>query len=252
MKDTVTNQIEDFLRSNPNSFQIVEEQVDIDLQFEYFNVSKKERYSATSEDVLTKSHLLFDPSTSTEDAKRLLVQLAAIDSVEALRTIERYADIATGALYSWAYLAKKESRLIVESSLLDEKQILISTGLGGRGTLLRYFVVLISREGNEFSESQKKIINNEFDFILSKNQSVVEKITFESKYSQIISLIPLNVSIKNTLKSAVEECNNYGDFLEQNFLVTNVKIFSLEEIEQFLNDTVAPENESVESEESDE
>lgn len=237
MKDTVTNQIEDFLRSNPNNFQIIEEQVDIDLQFEYFNISKKERYSMAAEEVLSKSDLLFDPSTTDEDVKRLLVQLAAIDSVHALRVIERYAEIVSGTLKDWAYLAKKESRLIVESSLLDEKKILISTGLGGRGTLLRYFVVLISREGNEFSDSQKKIISNEFEFVLSKNQSVVEKITFESKYSQIISLIPLNVSIKNTLKTAVEECNNYGDFLEQNFLVTNVKILSLEEIEQFLNDT---------------
>lgn len=245
MKDTVTNQIEDFLRSNPNSFQIVEEQVDIDLQFEYFNVSKKERYSSSPEEVLEQSDRLFDPTISDEDAKRLLVQLAAMDNVRALRIIERYAESATGMLYSWAYLAKKESRLIVESSLLNEKQILISTGLGGKGSLLRYFVVLISREGNEFSDSQKKIINNEFEYILSKNHSVVEKITFESKYSQILSLIPLNVSIKDTLKSAVEECNNYGSFLEQNFLVTNVKILSLEEIEQFLNDSSKAETESA-------
>ncbi len=236
MKDTVTNQIEDFLRNNPNNFQIVEEQVDIDLQFEYFNISKKERLAGTVDEILAKSHLIFDPATEIEEVKRILVQLAALDSVEALRTIERYCETATGTMYSWAYLAKKESKLILESSLLDEKQILISTGLGGKGSLLRYFIVLISREGNEFSESQKKIISNEFEYILGKNHSTVEKISFESKYSQIVSLIPLNVSIKNTLKSAVEECNHYGGFLEQNFLVTNVKILSLEEIEQFLND----------------
>lgn len=246
MKDTVTNQIEDFLRNNPNSFQIVEEQVDIDLQFKYFNLSKKERSSSTSEEVLSVSHLLFEPDTSTEVAKRILVQLAALDSVGALRTIERYCQTATGEMYSWAYLAQKESRLVLESSLLNEKQILISTGLGGKGNLLRYFIVLIAREGNEFSESQKKVIRNEFEFVLGKNESVLEEIKFESKYSQITSLIPLNVSIKNTLRAAVEECNTFGGFLEHNFLVTNVKILNLEEIEQILNDSIksALENET--------
>jgi len=237
MKETVTNQIEEFLQKHPDNFQIVEEQIDIDLQFEYFNVSKQEKKDADQKDTLNESTKLFDGKTSTEECKKILVQLAALDKVEALRIIEKYYKQAEGELRAWAYLAKKESKLIIESNLLDEKQILISTGLGGKGNKLRYFIVLVAKDGQAFSDTQERIIQNEFDFILKKNNSSIEDIVFESKYSKITALIPLNISIKKTLQSAVSECNNFGGFLESNFLVTNVKILTLEEIEQFLNDS---------------
>ncbi len=39
-------------------------------------------------------------------------------------------------------LAFQENKMLLESSLLDENQILISTGLGGKGMKLRYFTVM--------------------------------------------------------------------------------------------------------------
>jgi hypothetical protein len=38
-----------------------------------------------------------------------------------------------------------------------------------------------------------------------------------------------------SLVEAIEECNEYGDFLNDDFIVTNVRVLSFEEIEDFLD-----------------
>ena len=46
--------------------------------------------------------------------------------------------------------------------------------------------------------------------------------------------MPLNFSLKKVFQEAITECNQYGDFLNDDFIVTNVKTLSFEEIQDFL------------------
>ncbi len=90
-----------------------------------------------------------------------MVQLAAHDDVEAFRIIERFHKSSEGVLHDWAVLSLQESRMILQSSLLGEQQVFISTGLGGKGQKIRYFIVLMKKDQDTpFNDTQKKTSKN--------------------------------------------------------------------------------------------
>jgi len=236
MSNNILEHLGEILKHNPQNLTIVEEQIDIEIQMEYFKVSRDykesnhEEYNVSEKEKLTNADILLD------EKKQVLSRLATLENVEAYRAIEAYYNTETDPfMLSWSALALKESKMMLESSLLDEKQILISTGLGGKKSKLRYFIVFVSKSGDTFSETQQKVIKSEVEFLLQKNRSDVESIDFDLNYSKIVSLIPLDVSIKDTLTGVIDECNQYGDFIMPNFIITNVKKLTTQEITEFLN-----------------
>ena len=236
MSNNILEHLSELLKHSPQNLTIIEEQIDIEIQMEYFKFSKSIKESIIDNFELSEKDKLQDPETSNDELKRILSQLATMENVEAYRAIEAFYNNQTDHfLKNWSALALKESKMMLESSLLDEKQILISTGLGGKNSMLRYFIVFISKSGNTFNETQKKVISSELEFTLQKNRSEVESIDFDQNYSKIVSLIPLDIPIKETVTSVIDECNQYGDFIMPNFIITNVKKLSSEEITDFLN-----------------
>lgn len=240
--ENIYNKIKEIFGYMSNNLNILEEQIDIDLQMEYFEFSKNLNAQKSSEEILEEKDKLFESSVSVEIKKKILVELASVEEIEAFRTIEKYLKNPDKELKDWATLSLQESKMFIESKLLDENQIFISTGLGGKGSKLRYFVVLISQKKTNFTVLQKKVINSEFDFTLKKYDGEIEEIKYAKTFCTIKAVIPLNVSIKEVFKEALDECNQYGNFLEDNFIVTNMKELSFEEIEDFLEKEKYNEN----------
>ncbi|MBN1185917.1 MAG: hypothetical protein JXB49_26790 [Bacteroidales bacterium] len=234
--ENLYDKIKELFGNIPDNFNILEEVIDIDLQLEYFEFSRKHRKDFSKEDVIRNKEDLFKDKVSDDRKKTLLVQLASIEDVEAYRTIEKFLKDKENPLYYWAVLACQESRMLLESKILEENQVFISTGLGGKENKLRYFVVLISKSENPFSTFQEDIINKEFNYVLKKNEAEVEEIHLYGSFITLVTLIPLELSLKNIFKEAIKECNQYGDFLSNHFIVTNVKKLSKEEIIEFLKD----------------
>ena len=87
----------------------------------------------------------------------------------------------------WTTLALQESKMLLESSLLDTKQLYISTGLGGKGESLRFFAAIINKTGTPFDSAQREIIEKEFDFQFRQQNGEIEEIEFNDKYAQIMS-----------------------------------------------------------------
>jgi hypothetical protein len=166
--------------------------------------------------------------------KEILARLASVANVECYRAIEASIEHLKEPLLSWAVLALNESRMLLESTFMDENQVFISTGLGGKDEKLRYFVVLMSRTRVKLTESQKMVIKNEFEYILKKFDAVLEEADFSGYLATILLLLPMNHSLKSVFREAIDECNQYGDFLNDDFIVTNVRILSFGEIEDFL------------------
>ena len=233
--ENIYDKIQELFGGVSGNYSILEEQIDIDLQMEYFDFSKKMERDFTAEEILDKRENLFDEDTPDTDKKILFVQLASLENVDAYRVIERFVNNPVGTLRDWAVLALQESRMLLESKLLDENQVFISTGLGGKDNKLRYFLVLMKKDGGEFSDLQKKIVRNEFDEVLRKNEAEIEELKFNNGFGTITAVIPLNVSIKDLFKTSIGECNQYGNFLKSNFIVTNVKRLSLNEIKEFID-----------------
>jgi hypothetical protein len=165
-----------------------------------------------------------------------LVLLASQEKVEVFRTIEKYAKSPDPELREWSILALQESRMVIQSSLMDEQQVYISTGLGGKGLNLRYFAVFIGNENvASYSKSQQKLIQTELEYALKKNNGVLEEIRFEENLAIAILLLPVKSDIQGVFSGVINECNQYGDFVRPDIIITNVKRMNVEEIKLFIN-----------------
>ena len=235
-KENIYDTIRDLFGDLNNNFNILQDQIDVDVQTEYFEYSKNHNLNINPEDVIRNKEDIFQNHISIEDKKCMLVKLASIDSVEAFRTIERYLKEPNHSLRDWAKLAFQESKLLLESKLLDENQVLISTGLGGKGLKLRYFTVILSDTGEILTKLQKKIITSELNYLFKKHTAEVEKISFQDDICTILSIIPINVPVQNIFNILIKECNQFGDFLNKYYLITNLKILTINEIREFIEE----------------
>jgi hypothetical protein len=162
--------------------------------------------------------------------------------VEAFRALELYQKQPDPTLRDWATLAMQESRMLLESTFLDQNQVFISTGLGGKGQKLRYFIVFLLKNEMIVNDLRKKVINNEMNFIFKKFSAEIEDIQYSDTFSTIKAIIPIEVHLNDMFEEAIENCNQFGDFLQMNFIVTNLKELTFDEINHVLQTSKFPGN----------
>lgn len=219
----------------PDNFSILEEQIDIDVQMKYFERAQKVRSKLQADEYFENREQLFLPEISIEQKKEILLSIAVIDDVKAFRTIEKFLNQAEGELKQWAVLAFQESRMLIQSSLLDEQLVFISTGLGGKGQKLRYYVVFINKNRELILNSvQQKLLKDEVIFELNKHEGEFESMDFSEGFSTVLAMLPLQSDLKQIFRNIIDECNQYGGFLDDDMIVTNVKIMSRNEIIEML------------------
>lgn len=218
----------------PGNFNVLEDTVDVDLQMEYFEFSKKIALEIDEEWALSQMDTLNDPETSNAKKKQVLARLATVNKVDAYRSIESYLKHADPEIHDWTLLALQESKMNIESHLLEENQIFISTGLGGKEDKLRYFVVLIARNKEKLSDIQLRVINNEFPEVMKRYDAEIEDSSASGYLATFQLLLPIQHAVKQVFSEGINECNMYGDFLRDNCIVTNVKRLSYQEIEDFI------------------
>jgi len=236
-QEDVFKKFYDSFRNMDGRFHILEHRIPVDQQLDYFKYSDKvrkvfveiddaeyERYSTDIEDL----------ERSMEEKKMILSVLALSKQVRAYRLLERYVQSPDEGLVNWAYMALMESRITLESELSGEKQIYISTGLGGKGECIRFYTLILSSEGRSFEEYQREVIEKEFGYFLPKNNCEIERLTIGDKYVELVFLIPIKADIKAVLDDVIQECNIYGNFLSGLFTITNVKELTKEEVEEII------------------
>lgn len=234
--ENIYNDIQKIFDDLPENFNILEEQIDLEVQMKYFERSKEVKERSPGKDYLAEGEKLFLRETNKDTKKEILIGLAGTDDVKAYRLIERFLKHAKKDLRSWAVLAFQENRMLLQTSLLDEKQYFISTGLGGKDKKLRYYVVFINRERNKIlTATQQKLVKDELIFNLMPDEGEFESIDFSEGFSSAQVLLPVTSDIKQVFSNVVEECNQYGDFLEEDMIITNVKILTRSEILEIIN-----------------
>ena len=221
-------------------FHILEQRVPVELQMEYFKYSEQVRKERAEPDLNDMDYTAFreslsNPESTTDYKKYILSMLATSREVKAYRMLEDYVQHPDEDVSNWAYMALMESRISLESELSDEKQIYISTGLGGKGEKLRFYVLMLSRDRKPFLEYQRKVIEREFAYFLPKADCEIERLTIGEQYVELVFLIPVRADIKLTLDKVINECNQYGDFLSDIFTITNVKELTEQEVTDIIN-----------------
>ena len=231
----VYKKIQEFFGNLQENFSLLEDPIDVELQMKYFELSGKVRGTVEEENMLAEKDKLLDSEISVDDKKTLLVQMAGIPNPEIYRTIESYAKNPDETLKEWTQLALQENRLLLESHLLDSRQVFISTGLGGKGHKLRYFVVLINKEGDDLKPFQQKVVHDEMQFALQRYNSELEKLDFMKQYTTMRVVVPISSDLTKLFREGIDECNQFGDFLSNDFIVTNMKEMSEREIDEALS-----------------
>lgn len=236
-QDDIFKKFRDSFSGLRGHFHVLEQSVSVDRQMEYFRFSekvKKERPKLVAEEIPSVAEKLSEADTPIEDIKLELVLLASSHEVKAYRVLENYVHNPHPELKDWAQLALMESRMAMESDLSDEKQIFISTGLGGKGEKLRFFALLLSAGRIPFAEYQRQVIEREFEYFLPKQDCEIEKLEVNGNYAVLLFLVPVRSNLKTILDYLIQECNQYGNFLSDLYTITNVKELSKEEIEAII------------------
>lgn len=228
------NNIEDIINKISNNYKILEETIDIELQRDFFESSQKIDIKKEERAI---SELIEDMNMESinNDAKKTIIQkLAMMDSVEAFRALENYSKQAPTELKDWTILALQQSQMILQSSLLDEQQVFISTGLGGKKDKLRYFIIFPFNNPEEVSKIQQTTLKKELIFFMNQYDAEFEEIEFSNDFATALALVPLKADIKSMMKDILNECNQYGNFLSDNIIITNIKRFNSGEIQEIL------------------
>ena len=239
----IFNQLQQLYKENPQGLNIVEEQIDLELQMNYFKRSAMlKKQVVTLDEVIKKVPLLYDPETRLEEKRDVLVLLASFEEVEAFRVIEKFKEDATGEIKLWAAMAYRECKMLLESSLLNEDKILISTGLGGKGLKLRYFVCLLHKNKEDFNEVQERIVRGEFESSIEKFNSESESIVFYNNIMKAYILVPIDVPVKDIIDQIYNASIDFGDFLDEHTIVTNVRALTDDEIEKIVSGELREED----------
>jgi hypothetical protein len=218
-------------------FHILEHRVPVEQQMDYFKYSdriKKEMRHIDDLGIEKAFSRLNDNGLLVEEKKRILSILAVSKQVKAYRILEEYVRNAAAEIVNWAYMALMESRITLESELSGERHVYISTGLGGKGGKLRFYVLILSLNGFTFLDYQHKVIEKEFNYALTGNDCEIERLTVGDKYVELVFLVPIKLNVKQLLENIIKECNVYGNFLSEIYTITNVKEMDRFEVERIV------------------
>ena len=219
------------LGAHKGQLHFLEINVPVDKQMEYFRYTENVRNDSRITSVEEQTSILHSPESSPREVKYALAYLAISCDVKAYRTIEFYNKDHSD---DWAKLALLQAKITLESDLSDEKQIFISTGLGGKDDKLRFSAFFKSNHLKIFSNYQRDLIEKEIPYTIKRHGGEVEEINIAENYFTILFLINLNMDIKAMFENVISECNLYGDFIDNSFIITNVKTFSEEDIQREL------------------
>ena len=243
-EDDILRKYQHSFRNMKGKIHILEQQVPVEEQMRYFRASERWKKNAGGllpaydEECNHWFRKLTDQEEikSVEEKKELLLNLANSKNPVSFRLLKQYvADGPDPEVANWAYLALMEIQIALESDYSEERQIYISTGMGGKGTKLRFYVLMLSNGKKPFLEYQRQTIEREFAYYLEKADCEIERLTIGEQYVELLFLLPIRVDIKPLLDRLVNECNQYGNFLSASYTVTNVKELTHEEILELVN-----------------
>ncbi|MDR1602432.1 MAG: hypothetical protein LBS42_08400 [Tannerella sp.] len=232
MQRNVFNQFQEFMKETDGDVHILEQRIPVEMQMEYFTYSDRLRKVLPPDGTDCDRLLLelYDTASSHEEKKHALTMLAISKEVKAYRFLEQYVRDAEPEMADWSRMALIECRIMLESELSDEKHIYISTGLGGRGNKLRFFVLFSSAERKPFLDYEREIVEKEFAFAIPHYDCEIERLTVRERHVEMVFLAPIQANIRTVIKCVMDECNRYGDFLAKTYTLTNVKELDEEEI----------------------
>ncbi len=225
-----------FLEGLPLKFRVMNIRLSVETQMEFLEILGKLEEPIDIEVFNSNRERLLDSETPLDERKLLLAQFAMIDDVEVMRVLERYAETCPDDVKDFAQMAAYQSKLFLEAAILGENQVVVASGLGGEGDKMRFCVALISRNREPLSEVQQQIVQKELVYQLKQNNAEAESVEFDGCYVRVLALIPMRSNVKGMFEQCVEVCNELGDFLDNNMVISTVKVLTVEDLDRIVNE----------------
>jgi hypothetical protein len=99
---------------------------------EYFEFSRGFKKNLISDNILSVKDNLFEKENSIANKKKLLVQLASLRRLKLTGQSRNMFRSRTQNSGNGPFLLFRKAVCLIQSKLLDENQVFISTGLGGK------------------------------------------------------------------------------------------------------------------------
>ncbi len=243
-------EVQDMIRHMPRNIRIIEDQIDVNVQQEYLKLAVELKDERIDEDqAMEMLPNLYDDEADIELKKKTIVQLAQSSGVKSFRELEKFKEIADEDISEFARFGVHIARAMLESSLSDDNIGFVSSGLGGKGHLLRYFVCIFNvEEKTAFSPPQKKIIRKELELAIIKDDGELEKLNFKGEYAAFHLLLPIQNDFNTLIRNTLDEINQFGDFLFEGFFATNVQIPEHREIASVIREIRAKDKQEDQEE----
>jgi len=228
--------IRELLNALPDTFDILEESIDIHTQKEYIDYSHSfDRSELTETETINLGNILLDTNTAIEAKKKALALLAHLGTITAFRQIEKYYKNPDKGLRQWTALALQECKMFLENTLTDMSTGFILSGLGGYKDKLRYFFLVLSESDRPFTATQKSIIKEEFVLAAKDLNCVIEAVDHSDIFVGLTVLVPMDVAVGTFIETGIKMCNKLGDFVFEHYYVTNQGIPDISEIPDIIN-----------------
>lgn len=228
----ITNDLQQLIKNFAGEAFVLDSQVDSRLQLKYFSMATSIRGRYGEKNLPQLKRKLWNESTGLDLKRELIAGIASVASVKGLRILENYQLIAPAGLTDWVKLAVLENKFILHSLLADVPPILIATGLGGKGTRLRYFLAFFSRNEHGFEQWQQQLIKGEVEFALM-DKGELEQIVFWNDFVRMDLLLELKVDVKQWASQLIDICNEMGNFLLEDHIITNIRTFDESQLKAY-------------------
>ena len=76
----------------------------------------------------------------------------------------------------------------------------------------------------------------------AEQESEIESLVFENQYVKVSILIPINASVKSVVDPVIEVGEEFGDFIDEHVIITNVRTFTNDEINDIVHDVMSEDD----------
>ncbi len=218
----------------------------MDSHLDYLENSHNYDSKGMSEEEVEKwGNLLFQMDISLDEKKKALGILANNGNIIAYKHLKKYAEQPDKELETWAQLALGECTVFLHAELMGEDELdFVYTGGGSNNNLIKVYFMLLPLEGKCFEEWQNKITENEVKYVCRDLKCEIEWFVFKADYLSFSLLMPTDIAISTIIEQCVDNCNQFGGFLlEEYYCATGAPDEKeIDEIIQIVRNGIKAEN----------
>lgn len=188
--------------------------------------------------------VLQDLEAEPSEQQEHLARLASTASIEALRLVQAVLPRLEGPTRGWALMTELDLKMSIMSDLVDARQVMLSSGLGGQGKLVRLHGFVLYQMYEPLKPYQRDILIEELQYIISRAGGQVESYELTDRFVLFSLLVPLGCDMESLIRGYISSCNELGSLLSDKSFLTNMSPLTIDRVEELLSDPDAPEEEA--------